>query len=334
MIKVYNSILTKDVLNSFVDLSEQTGFTYGWKSNVSKSYDMGHWNIRISEQKEKNGRVDIARTDPLFLEQNFVSAAWKQIQSVIGPRNLVRCYINGYTYGTDSYAHYDEHALYEKCAKYLGASETILIYLNEDWHHDYGGETVFFDENKEIKTSILPKFGRAVIFDSAILHAARPVTRMYGGMRKVLVFKTSEHTKDGKETLFQLLFKKYSNIQHSGGTLFEHLIGTYEHLKKHCSKDVCLAGLLHSVKGTESFQNEELLTNAEILKYTSQNVLDLVDKFSKSTNRIQRFIADKDVDMLFIEWANYKDQASREPTKYNEGLILLTKELNKLGYNV
>ncbi len=45
------------------------------------------------------------------------------------------------------------------------------------------------------------------------------------------------------------------SVEHPSGTLDEHLRGTYEQLDRWgCSKDLCRAGLYHSVYGTEKFQ--------------------------------------------------------------------------------
>ncbi len=45
------------------------------------------------------------------------------------------------------------------------------------------------------------------------------------------------------------------SVKHPSGTLLEHLRGTYEQLDRWgCSKDLCLAGLYHSVYGTEKFR--------------------------------------------------------------------------------
>lgn len=45
------------------------------------------------------------------------------------------------------------------------------------------------------------------------------------------------------------------SVEHSSGTLLEHLRGTYEQLDRWgCSKDLCRAGLYHSVYGTQHFR--------------------------------------------------------------------------------
>ena len=51
---------------------------------------------------------------------------------------------------------------------------TILYYANKKWDTNYGGETLFYDENLEIIAAVKPKPGRFVVFDSKIFHSARP----------------------------------------------------------------------------------------------------------------------------------------------------------------
>jgi hypothetical protein len=44
-------------------------------------------------------------------------------------------------------------------------------------------------------------------------------------------------------------------VRHSGRTLFDHLVGTAHYLAQWgCERDVCAAGLFHSVYGTSSFR--------------------------------------------------------------------------------
>ena len=49
---------------------------------------------------------------------------------------------------------------------------TFLLYLNPDWRVDDYGETVFYEKNDddtEIITEVLPKYGRVVIFQGGNL---------------------------------------------------------------------------------------------------------------------------------------------------------------------
>lgn len=63
------------------------------------------------------------------------------------------------------------------------------------------------------------------------------------------------------------IFNKLSELgcldkSHSGRSLKEHLIGTYKYLNKwKCRKDLCIAGLCHSIYGTESFNQISISNN-------------------------------------------------------------------------
>lgn len=54
---------------------------------------------------------------------------------------------------------------------------TILYFANKKWDIDYGGETLFYNNDKEIISAIKPNPGRFVIFDGNLLHSARPPQR-------------------------------------------------------------------------------------------------------------------------------------------------------------
>ncbi|MFL6726580.1 MAG: 2OG-Fe(II) oxygenase [Sphingomicrobium sp.] len=45
----------------------------------------------------------------------------------------------------------------------------LLVYLNEDWHEEYGGQLELWDRDmKECVVRVKPEFGRAVIFNTAL----------------------------------------------------------------------------------------------------------------------------------------------------------------------
>jgi len=58
-----------------------------------------------------------------------------------------------------------------------------------------------------------------------------------------------------------------TKTQHSGRTLYDHLLGTYHLLREWgCDRDVCLAGLFHSIYGTEVFRHPTVhLNNREMI---------------------------------------------------------------------
>jgi len=97
---------------------------------------------------------------------------------------LHKCYVSANQYGHFGEFHYDEDA-----AEYNNWF-TLMYYLNKQWNLDFAGETVFLNEKEDdIFTSIIPKPGRAILFDGFIKHASRPLNKIFSGVRLVLTFK-------------------------------------------------------------------------------------------------------------------------------------------------
>ena len=97
---------------------------------------------------------------------------------------MLRAYASGNIYGTVHEIHQDDGAInYNEII-------TIMFYLNKIWDMSYGGETIFLSPDKqEISNSVIPKPGRAVLFDGAILHGAREIGRQCIELRMVASFK-------------------------------------------------------------------------------------------------------------------------------------------------
>lgn len=88
-------------------------------------------------------------------------------------------YINYYDSTTVSGIHIDSYA----------SGLTMLYYPNLSWDLDWGGETLFFDKNKEIGFATIYKPNRAVFFDQRILHTARPPTVLTRSARFTIAYK-------------------------------------------------------------------------------------------------------------------------------------------------
>jgi Rps23 Pro-64 3,4-dihydroxylase Tpa1-like proline 4-hydroxylase len=51
----------------------------------------------------------------------------------------------------------------------------VLYYVNTNWHVDWAGETVFYNDSKtEVTKAINVKPGRIVVFDGSLHHSVRP----------------------------------------------------------------------------------------------------------------------------------------------------------------
>jgi hypothetical protein len=321
----------KDMLPAIRRLYVNTGLKYGWKSHNGRAYDFGHWNNQILSNS-KYFIYDIGRM-PQINKYYSVQAIWKAIQNQIGERCLMRTYINSYTYGTDAYAHIDDYWIMEE----YGAdsmTETIIVYLNKEWNIDWAGETVLYDSNNEIEKAVLPKEGRVFAFDSRVLHAARPVSRACPALRSVLVFKTlAEHM---NSPVVEFILNKTKEVPHSGKTFFDHLYAVMKILEDlGAPKDVAAAGLYHSVYGTEFFKSEvcSTVTRAEVKKLIGKYAEELAHTFCSLTGRLEtlltnsnRYSVKKNKDLLWIEYANLKEQ--NKNGKYNNSLQSILKALN------
>jgi Rps23 Pro-64 3,4-dihydroxylase Tpa1-like proline 4-hydroxylase len=66
---------------------------------------------------------------------------------------------------------------------------TALVYVSDEWNIEWGGETLFFDENDDCAFACTPKPGRVVVFHGAIKHVGRPPTRLCYKPRYTLAYK-------------------------------------------------------------------------------------------------------------------------------------------------
>jgi len=85
------------------------------------------------------------------------------------PLRAYRAYTNFAQYG-------DVLSIHTDCAPDQ-VEYTALWFLAREWHPDWGGETVFYDEAMDARFVVSPRPGRLVLFHGAIPHAGRPPAR-------------------------------------------------------------------------------------------------------------------------------------------------------------
>jgi SM-20-related protein len=98
-------------------------------------------------------------------------ATMAALRSVIPERKFraYRAYTNFASFGdvllihTDSLPGSDEY--------------TALWYLAREWDADWGGETLFYDDQRDAQFVVTPRPGRLVLFHGSIPHAGRPPSR-------------------------------------------------------------------------------------------------------------------------------------------------------------
>lgn len=176
-IAVYDDVCPPELLIQVLEIMKARGFNFGWHS--SKREEFSHWNLNFGGSKKE-------RYDAYDKLPAPVQMIWDELRSngaiLRGNYRVIRSYVNAMVYGTEGYIHTDSQ---------VETDLSICIYLNPEWHPEWAGEVVCFDQDGEIVKAVLPRFGRAVIFPGAMEHAARGVSRICPEARYVLVFKAA-----------------------------------------------------------------------------------------------------------------------------------------------
>jgi len=92
-----------------------------------------------------------------------------------------RAYVNCSVYGDAYYVHRD-------CAPHE-QHVTALYYANLEWKNDWGGETVYYNDEEDGECVITPRPGRLVVARGAILHRGNVPTRSCHEERYSLAYK-------------------------------------------------------------------------------------------------------------------------------------------------
>lgn len=245
-IQVLDDFLPRTGYYELAQLISNEPLVYGSRSNATTD-PHGHWSRSFAHAGLMN-LADVSgdlsaddRLTPLL-------GAWEFLRDTqLADDVLIRCYLNGYTYGTDSYFHFDSQRLDE---------HTTIVYMNDYWDPDWAGETVFLDTDDEIFKSVLPKANRAIIFPANVKHAARGVSRKCPVLRKTLIFKTRKRRSSNFERLSAFLRRAgAATYGHKSGSLHDHLVRTFALLEeRRFEESVCFGGGLHSVYGTNVYE--------------------------------------------------------------------------------
>jgi SM-20-related protein len=115
-------------------------------------------------------------TDPFFMRLKSVA------EEMIGePLRDQRAYVNNSVYGDMYYMHRD-------CSAYR-KHVTVLYYANLEWQPDWGGETIFYNDEQEAEVVVSPRPGRLVVGRGAILHRGTVPTRACHEERYTIAYK-------------------------------------------------------------------------------------------------------------------------------------------------
>jgi SM-20-related protein len=177
--EVFNDVFSNH--EELVQFMKTTEWKYGWKSNVQRdNYSFFHKHYAGSLSPEQLVVDEPANLDDL---PSIIRQCWDELkEKYFQGHTLTRCYANAMPYGCDGTGHRDTLD---------PRSYTAVYYPVEDWHGNWGGETVFMTSDyKDIIQSVLPRPNRIVIFPGNIPHLARGTERTCPVMRVTLMFKT------------------------------------------------------------------------------------------------------------------------------------------------
>ena len=96
-----------------------------------------------------------------------------------------------------------------------------------------------------------------------------------------------------------------SDIEHSGISLASHLLGVYSFLRLAKAPEyVCLAGLFHSIYGTEFYDAGIKIDRTHVRNYIGKEAEVLVFLFCHLRDRDISILKSENKDLMFISYAN------------------------------
>lgn len=302
--RIIDDFVTAPLLAATFDAVSKFGYKYGWQSH--KDFQYTHWHHEILNggiENTENLEANLLNAKKIM--HNGLIPLWQHFKENLFPgADLLRCYANQHTYGVEGYPHTDSSR---------SGEVTALIYLNKIWKPEWGGETVLFDGD-EITQSVLPKYGRVLMFNSEQLHCARSVSRICPKSRTTLIFKVKPDETVGTVAVAKqfLRDKGAARLPHTGRSLYDHLVATHDALEaKGEPQHVCLAGLFHSVYGTNAFKNKLIpISDREaVRKVIGEQAESLAFQFC-TLDRPQCFLNRQyyDRELIAIEIANLQEQ--------------------------
>ena len=97
----------------------------------------------------------------------FETAAFTSLSSMFNNKKILRSWILCTTPSTKYLYHTDRHH---------EASLTFLYYINDYWHPEWGGETIFCNDKGEPEIAVECKPNRIVVFPSNVFHKPTATT--------------------------------------------------------------------------------------------------------------------------------------------------------------
>ena len=115
--------------------------------------------------------------DPFFLQLRAIAEKMFPGEAL----HDMRAYINSAVYGDSYFVHRDSPE--------DRRDVTVLYYANLIWQPDWGGETIFYNDDNDAVLAVSPRPGRVVVSRAAILHRGTVPTRVCYEERLTIAYK-------------------------------------------------------------------------------------------------------------------------------------------------
>jgi SM-20-related protein len=184
-VQIFDDAVPPDLYRQLEVAVAHAGWYFGWRASVGRAR---YWHHEISGGEKTNTQDVTAAVRKHRIAAYAQYVDWLRNTLVPEDTRLLRMYMNAHTFGTDGSPHTDSDRDNEL---------TTILYMNPEWKPQFGGETVVFDAAGDIETSVMPRPNRLITFPSNRLHAPRPLSKLYPGLRVVLVCKLGAAERDG-----------------------------------------------------------------------------------------------------------------------------------------
>lgn len=176
-VQVFDDAVPSDLYAELAETIPRLNWQWGWRSRLAEAR---YWHHELSGggKATVEDNAETVRRHPTQAFARYVD--WLRSEVVPAETRLLRLYFNAHTFGTDGSPHTDAERDNEV---------TLVLFMNQIWRAEYGGETVIFDAAGEIERSVMPKPNRLLTFPSNRLHGPRPLSKLFLGLRVVFVAK-------------------------------------------------------------------------------------------------------------------------------------------------
>ena len=141
----------------------------------------------VRKEKSRPGVPGLAAVSDIAAERiatdPFLRALRQTVERLFAGERFLdqRAYVNCSVYGDGYYMHRDCDA--------HEPHVTALYYANLEWQPDWGGETIYYNDEQDAELAVMPKPGRLLIARGAILHRGNVPTRACYEERYTLAYK-------------------------------------------------------------------------------------------------------------------------------------------------